>query len=219
MNNNFEKYIEHTLLKPSATLESIKKHLDEAITYNFLGVCINPTHIKYSKEYLGGKNIKVVTVIGFPLGANTTETKVFETKNAVDNGADELDMVINIGALKDKNYKLVEQDINAVVQSSSNHPVKVIIETDLLDKDEIIEACKLSANAGASFVKTSTGFVCGGKGATAENVKLMYETVKPYGLKVKASGGVKTQEDCIAMINAGACRIGTSSGVKLVGGC
>lgn len=211
-----ENYIEHTILKPEATFEEVKKLLDEAIEHNFLGVCINPCHIEAAKQYLNGKNVKIVTVVGFPLGANTTEVKEFETQRAVEHGADEIDMVINVGALKDGNYDLVENDIAQVVTMANDKPVKVIIETDLLTKDEIVIASKLSAKAGAKFVKTSTGFAKNGIGATVENVKLMHETVSPFGLEVKASAGIKDKEKTLALIEAGATRIGTSSGVDIV---
>ncbi|OGI21765.1 MAG: deoxyribose-phosphate aldolase [Candidatus Melainabacteria bacterium RIFOXYA12_FULL_32_12] len=213
---NLEKYIEHTILKPEATIEEVKTLLDEAINYKFIGVCINPVYVRFAKEYLKDNPVKVVTVIGFPLGASLGEVKAFEAEKAVEDGADELDMVINIGAIKDKDYKKAEEDIKQVVNKSGDKVVKVILETDLLKKEEIVEACKLCISAGADFVKTSTGFVNGGVGATVDNVKLMYETVSPYGLQVKASGGVRDKETAINMIKAGAVRIGTSSGVKIV---
>lgn len=215
---NLEKYVEHTLLKPEATECEVKALLDEAIKYKFLGVCINPVHVKFAREYLNNSSVKLVTVIGFPLGANLPEVKAFEAEKAVKDGADELDMVINIGALKDNDYKKVEEDIKAVVNKANGKTVKVILETDLLTKDEIVQACKASISAGANFVKTSTGFVKGGVGATVENVKLMHETVASYGLQVKASGGVKDKDTAIKMVEAGAVRIGTSSGVKIVSG-
>ena len=215
--NNIEKYIEHTLLKQDATIEEVKKLFDEAVEYNFLGVCINPYYVKYARDYFADTDIKVITVIGFPLGANLPEVKAYEAKVAAGDGADELDMVINTGALKDKNYKLVEKDISAVVKAVEGKSVKVILETDLLKREEIIEACKIAVNAGAKFVKTSTGFVKNGIGATIENVKLMYETVSPYKVQVKASAGIRDRETAIRMIEAGAVRIGTSSGVDIVG--
>jgi deoxyribose-phosphate aldolase len=216
--SNLEKYIEHTILKPEATAEEVEKILDEAVDNGFLGVCINPVYVKMAKDYLKDSDVKVVTVIGFPLGAHLTAVKEFEAKKAAEDGADELDMVINIGALKEQNYELVEKDINAVVKAADGKPVKVIIETDLLTKEEIVKACELSVKAGAAFVKTSTGFVKGGVGATAEDVKLMYDTVSHHGLQVKASGGVRDMESTIQMIKAGASRIGTSSGVKITKG-
>ena len=217
MNNlNLENYIEHTLLKPDALLNDVKVLIDEAVNHKFCGVCINPLYVNFAKEYLEENPLKIVTVIGFPLGANLSSVKAFEVQKALEDGADELDMVIDIGAIKDKNYKRAENDIKAVVDSAEGKFVKVILETDLLSREEIIEACKVSINAGAQFVKTSTGFVKGGIGATVENVKLMYETVSPHGMRVKASGGVKDRETAIKMIEAGAARIGTSSGVKIV---
>lgn len=213
---NLNKYIEHTLLKQDAVNEDFEKLFAEAREYNFLGVCVNPAYIKMAKNALDGTDVKVVTVIGFPLGANKTEVKAFEASCAVADGADEVDMVINVSALKDKNYDYVREDIKAVKIASKNAPLKVIIETDLLTADEIKKACELCIEAKADFVKTSTGFVKNGVGAKAEDVKLMYDTVSPYGLKVKASGGIRDKEAAIKMIEAGASRLGTSSGVKIV---
>lgn len=213
---NLNKYIEHTLLKQDAVKEDFEKLFAEAREYNFLGVCVNPAYIKMAKNALDGTDVKVVTVIGFPLGANKTEVKAFEASCAVADGADEVDMVINVSALKDKNYDYVREDIKAVKIASKNAPLKVIIETDLLTADEIKKACELCIEAKADFVKTSTGFVKNGVGAKAEDVKLMYDTVSPYGLGVKASGGIRDKEAAIKMIEAGASRLGTSSGVKIV---
>ena len=210
-----EKYIEHTLLKPDATEGEVKKLVNEAIKHDFLGICINPIHIEYAKRLIAGSNVKIVTVIGFPLGANLPEIKEFEAQRAIQYGADELDMVINIGAIKDKLYAKAEEDIKAVVTMAEQIPVKVILETDLLTREEIAEACKICINAGAKFVKTSTGFVKGGVGATVENIELMHEIVSPYGLEVKASGGIKDKESAIKLIEAGASRIGTSSGIAI----
>ena len=211
---NLAKYVDHTLLKPDATREQIKTLCEEAAEYDFASVCVNPFWVSYAAEILADAKAKVCTVIGFPLGANTTETKVFETTNAIENGAEEIDMVINIGALKNKEYDIVEKDIAAVVEAS--HPkaiVKVIIETCLLTDEEIVKACELSVAANADFVKTSTGFSTGG--ATPEDVKLMKDTVKDNAL-VKASGGVRSKEDAFTMIEMGADRLGTSSGILLV---
>lgn len=211
---NLAKYVDHTLLKPDATREQIKVLCEEAATYNFASVCVNPFWVSYAAELLSEASAKVCTVIGFPLGANTTATKVFETKNAIENGAEEIDMVINIGALKNKEYEVVQEDIAEVVEAS--HPkaiVKVIIETCLLTDEEIVKACELSVAANADFVKTSTGFSTGG--ATPEDVKLMKETVKDNAF-VKASGGVRSKEDAHIMIEMGADRLGTSSGILLV---
>ncbi|MBO8430614.1 deoxyribose-phosphate aldolase [Spirochaetes bacterium] len=213
---NLNKHIEHTLLKQDATKEDFEKLFKEAKEHNFLGVCINPAYIKMAKQELRDSGIKVVTVIGFPLGANKTEVKAFETSCAVADGADEVDMVINVTALKNKDYDYVREDIKAVKIAAKDAPLKVILETDLLTKDEIKKACEICIEAKADFVKTSTGFVKNGVGAKEEDVKLMYETVSPYGLKVKASGGIRDKEAAIRMLEAGAERLGTSSGVKIV---
>ena len=209
------KYIDHTLLKPEATKTQIENLCKEAIKYDFASVCVNPTHVAYCAKLLKNSDVKVCTVIGFPLGSNTTETKVFETKNAIENGADEIDMVINIGALKDKNYNFVKEDIESVVKAANSKLVKVILETCLLTEEEVKEACKLSQEAKADYVKTSTGF--SKSGASVEMVKIMYDTVHDT-MKVKASGGVRTYDDSIKMIEAGASRIGTSNGVGIVTG-
>ena len=212
------KYIEHTLLKQDAKSSDFENLFKEAVENKFCGVCINPAYVKEAREYLRGTEVKVVTVIGFPLGANTTETKVFETEEAVENGADEIDMVINVSKLKDEDYEYVLNDIKKVRSACLNHNLKVIIETDLLTKDEIKKACKLSVEGGANFVKTSTGFVKNGVGAKVEDVELMYEIVKPFGLEVKASGGIRDFEKASALIKAGASRLGTSSGAAIVSG-
>ena len=213
------KYIEHTLLKQDATRAEITKLLEEACQYSFLGVCVNPCNVSYAHQYLKDTNrsdVKVVTVIGFPLGQATCESKVLETVDAIKNGADEIDMVINGGKLKDKEYDYIVDEISKVKSACQGRNLKVIIETDLLTKEEIKIACELCIKGGANFVKTSTGFVKNGVGATAEDVKLMYETVKDAGLQVKASGGIRDKEAALKMIEAGAVRLGTSSGVKIV---
>lgn len=215
---NLNKHIEHTLLKQDAKLEDFIKLFNEAKAHKFLGVCINPAYIKLAKENLKDNDVKVVTVIGFPLGANRSDVKAFEASKAVEDGADEIDMVINVTAIKNKDYDFVVNDIKAVKAACKDKPLKVILETDLLEKDEIKKACELCVEAKADLVKTSTGFVKGGVGAKAEDVKLMYETVSPYGLKVKASGGIRDKETAVKMIEAGAERLGTSSGVKIVAG-
>jgi len=209
------RYIEHTLLKQDATKEELIKLLDEAREYKFLGVCVNPVNVGFSKQYLKDTDIKIVTVIGFPLGQSTTESKVLETIDAVNNGADEIDMVLNVGKLKDKEYEFIVNEISKIKTACQGKVLKVIIETDLLVSDEVKVASELCVKAGADFVKTSTGFVKNGVGAKAEDVRLMYETVKSAGLGVKASGGVRDKETALAMIEAGATRIGTSSGVKI----
>ncbi|MET3699292.1 deoxyribose-phosphate aldolase [Bacillus oleivorans] len=207
--------IDHTLLKPEATKEQILKLCAEAKEYKFASVCVNPYWVKLASEQLKGSDVKVCTVIGFPLGANTPAVKAFETKNAIENGAGEVDMVINIGALKDGLYDMVLEDIRAVVEAAGNVLTKVIIETALLTDDEKVKACELAVQAGADFVKTSTGFSKGG--ATAHDVALMRKTVGP-NIGVKASGGVRNAQDAEKMIEAGATRLGASSGVDIVKG-
>ena len=209
------KYIEHTLLKQDATREDLEKLLKEACEYSFLGVCVNPCNVKFAKQFLKDTDIKVVTVIGFPLGQATCESKVLETIDSVKNGADEIDMVINSGKLKDGEYDYIVDEISKIKTACQGRNLKVILETDLLTKDEIKKACELCIQGGADFVKTSTGFVKNGVGAKEEDVNLMYETVKDAGLKVKASGGIRDKETAIKMIEAGASRLGTSSGAKI----
>ena len=212
---NYAKYIDHTLLKPESTRAQVDKILDEASVYHFKSVCINPTHVKYAADKLQDTDVLVCTVIGFPLGATNTEVKVFEVEDAIKNGASEVDMVINIGALKDGRYDEVQKDIEGVVAAANGKTVKVIIETCLLTDDEKVKACELSKAAGADFVKTSTGFA--GGGATPEDVKLMKDTVGD-ALEVKASGGVRNLEDFNKMLEAGATRIGASAGVQIIQG-
>ena len=209
------KYIDHTLLKADASQEQIETLIEEAKKYDFASVCVNPTWVSFAAQVLKGTDVKVCTVIGFPLGANTPELKAFETSDAIQNGADEVDMVINIGALKSRNFDLVERDIRAVVEAAKGTLVKVIIETCLLTDDEKVRACQLAQKAGADFVKTSTGFSTGG--ATVEDVALMRKTVGP-DMGVKASGGARSYEDALAFIKAGATRIGASSGVAIMEG-
>lgn len=207
------KYIDHTLLKANATKEQIVALCAEAKQYDFASVCVNPCWIETTKKELAGSDVKTCVVIGFPLGAMTKEAKVFEAKDAVLKGADEVDMVINVGKLKDKEDAYVEEEIHAIKEAIGNHVLKVIIETCLLTQEEKVRACKLSKAAGADFVKTSTGFSTAG--ATPEDVKLMKETVGE-GVQVKAAGGIRTPEDFKKMIEAGATRIGTSAGAKLI---
>lgn len=209
------KYIEHTLLKQDAQKAEILKLIDEAKEYKFLGICVNPSFVKLASENLEGTGIKVVTVIGFPLGQTTTEAKVLETIDAVKNGADEIDMVLNCGKLKDGEYDFIVKEIADIKAGCQGKNLKVILETDLLNKEEIKTACELCIKGGADFVKTSTGFVKNGIGAKAEDVELMYRTVHSAGLEVKASGGIRDKESAIKMIEAGATRLGTSSGVKI----
>lgn len=210
---NYNKMIDHTILKADATKEMVTKIVNEAKEYDFASVCVNPTWVSYCAQELAETDVKVCTVIGFPLGANTSAVKAFETQDAISNGADEIDMVINIGALKDGNTELVLNDIKAVVDAAKGKCVKVIIETCLLSDEEIVTVCKLAKEAKATFVKTSTGFSTGG--ATPKDVALIKETVGDE-LEVKASGGVRTKEDMDKVIEAGATRIGTSAGCSLV---
>ncbi|WP_026906233.1 deoxyribose-phosphate aldolase [Paucisalibacillus globulus] len=216
MVKDIAKYIDHTLLKPDATKEGILKIVEEAKEYEFASVCVNPHWVPLCYEHLKGTSVKVCTVIGFPLGATSTASKVFETKQAISDGATEVDMVINIGELKSGNDEFVKQDIQAVVEAAKGQALtKVIIETSLLTEDEKVKACLLAKEAGADFVKTSTGF--SGGGATVEDIALMRKTVGP-DLGVKASGGVRDLEQTKAVIEAGATRVGASSGVAIVNG-
>ncbi|EIT84800.1 Deoxyribose-phosphate aldolase 1 [Fictibacillus macauensis ZFHKF-1] len=216
-NKDLVSMIDHTLLKPEATAEQVETLALEAKEYKFASVCVNPTWVKKAADILKDTpEVKVCTVIGFPLGASTPEVKAFETINAIENGADEVDMVINIGALKSKQFDLVEQDIAAVINAAKGKALtKVIIETCLLTDEEKVKACELSVKAGADYVKTSTGFSTGG--ATVEDVALMRKTVGP-DLGVKASGGVRSLEDAQNVVKAGATRIGASSGVAIAKG-
>lgn len=212
---NLAKYIDHTLLKPEATMAQVDQIITEAKTYQFASVCLNPYWVKRASDALQDSDVKVVTVIGFPLGATTTATKVFEAQDAIENGADELDMVINVGELKAGHDEQVLGDIQAVVKAghAAQKHVKVIIETCLLSDEEKRRACELSEQAGADFVKTSTGFSTGG--ATVADVTLMRSVVGDR-LGVKASGGIHSKEDAEAMIAAGANRLGASAGVKIM---
>lgn len=209
------KYIDHTLLKPDASQEQIMNLIEEATEHDFASVCVNPTWVAFAAQALKGTDVKVCTVIGFPLGANTPEVKAFEAEDAIQNGADEIDMVINIGALKSQDYELVEKDIRAVVEAAKGTLVKVIIETCLLTEDEKVKSCQIAQKAGADFVKTSTGFSTGG--ATVADVALMRKTVGP-DMGVKASGGARSYEAALAFIEASATRIGTSAGVAIMKG-
>lgn len=208
--------IDHTILKANASEEDVLKIIEEAKKYEFFSVCVNPYWVALAHEKLAGTKVSTCTVIGFPLGANTSEVKAYETKDAIANGADEVDMVLNVGAMKSKQYKKVLKDIQAVVQAADGKAlVKVIIETALLTDEEKIKACEMAKEAGADFVKTSTGFSTGG--ATVEDVKLMRSTVGP-DMGVKASGGIHNKEEAQAMVDAGATRIGTSAGVAIMDG-
>ncbi|MED2975593.1 deoxyribose-phosphate aldolase [Bacillus swezeyi] len=208
--------IDHTALKPDTVKSQIEKLCKEAVEHEFASVCVNPYWVPLCAELLQGSDVKVCTVIGFPLGASAAATKAFETKQAMAYGADEIDMVMNIGALKDRDTGAVEKDIQAVTDAAEGKAlVKVIIETALLTDEEKKLACELSVKAGADFVKTSTGF--SGGGATAEDIRLMRETVGP-NIGVKASGGIRDKESALAMIEAGATRIGASAGVSIISG-
>lgn len=204
------QYIDHTNLKADAKIEDIKTLVDEAMANDFYSVCVNSSNVKFIKDY--NKDVKIAAVVGFPLGAMVKEAKVFEAKNAIENGASEIDMVINIGRLKDKEYDYVESEIRAIKEAIGENILKVIIETCLLTDEEKVKACELSVAAGADFVKTSTGFSTGG--ATVTDVKLMAETVGDKA-KVKASGGIHTREEALALIDAGASRIGASKSIDI----
>jgi len=210
---NLASYIDHTLLKPEATTEDVLKICEEAVTYHFYSVCINADHVKTVADAVKGTDVKVTAVVGFPLGATTSSTKAFEANDAILNGANEIDMVINIGALKAGDHKKVESDIKAVVQAIDKRALlKVIIETCLLTEAEKVSACQLAVKAGADYVKTSTGFNSGG--ATEADITLMRKTVGPE-IGVKASGGIRDFETAMLMINAGATRIGASQSIAI----
>lgn len=212
---NLNKYIDHTVLKADTPKAKVQQIIDEAIQYDFMSVCINPTWVSFAAEKLAATDVKVCTVIGFPLGANMSAVKAFEASEAIKNGADEVDMVINIGAAKDGDWDLVESDIQAVADASGDVLTKVIIETSLLTDEEKVKACQAAVRAGADFVKTSTGFSTAG--ATVADIALIRQTVGP-DLGVKASGGVRSIADAQAMIDAGATRLGTSNGVDIMKG-
>lgn len=209
------RLIDHTLLKPEATLQEIDQLCEEARTYCFASVCINPCWVKRCSQKLQRSGVMVCTVVGFPLGATSTQSKALETQTAVSHGAQEIDMVINVGWLKSREYELVKKDIQEVVRHAGRRPVKVIIETCLLTDEEKVKACVLAKEAGAAYVKTSTGFSKGG--ATAADIALMRKVVGPK-LGVKASGGVRTYEDVVQMVESGATRIGASASIKIVSG-
>lgn len=209
------RYIDHTLLKPEATAEQVEKLCEEAIEYDFYSCCVNSSFVSQVAARLKGTEVKTCSVVGFPLGAMSKEAKLFETEQALKDGADEIDMVIHIGALKIGDAEYVEDEIRSIKEAVGDRILKVIIETCLLTDDEKKLACELSVKAGADFVKTSTGFA--GGGAKVEDVKLMKDVVKDKA-KVKASGGIHTREEALAMIEAGAERIGASAGIKIVNG-
>ncbi|HNW25388.1 MAG TPA: deoxyribose-phosphate aldolase [Candidatus Gastranaerophilaceae bacterium] len=213
---NLNRYIEHTLLKQDATKKELANLFKEAIKYKFLGICVNPVNVKLAKANLKNSGVKIVAVVGFPLGASKSEAKAYETKLAIKDGADEIDMVLNVSAMKNKDYKTVQEDVATVKKACGKKKLKVILETDLLTKEEIKKACEICIKAKADFVKTSTGFVKNGVGAKVEDVELMYKTISPFGLEVKASAGIRDKEAAIKMIKAGATRLGTSAGVEIV---
>jgi deoxyribose-phosphate aldolase len=206
-------YVDHTLLKADATEAQIRLLCAEAVEHKFYAVCVNGSRVRLARKLLGNAPVKIAAVVGFPLGATETSSKAHETVNAVANGADEIDMVMNIGQLKDGNKEAVLEDIRSVVHAATGRPVKAIIETALLNNEQKVLACQLAVQAGASFVKTSTGFAA--TGATIEDVRLMRKTVGP-NIGVKASGGIKNRQMALAMIEAGATRIGTTSGMAIV---
>lgn len=207
------KFIDHTLLKATATTKEIEQLCKEALEYDFASVCVNPAYVELAASILMDSDVAVCTVVGFPLGSNTIETKQMETMDAIQHGATEIDMVINIGKAKDHNYDYILEEIKAVVQAAAGRLIKVIIETCYLTEDEKVEVCKMAALAGAQFVKTSTGFGTGG--ATIHDIELMKQTVLPE-MSVKASGGVRDLASAKAMIEAGANRIGTSNGITIM---
>ena len=209
----YNKYIDHTNLKAFASLEDIVKLCSEANYYKFKSVCVNPAYIETCKELLKGSEVLICTVIGFPLGQNTTDVKKFEVTDAIAKGADEVDVVLNVAEMKNKNYDYILNELTEIVKASDGVLVKLILETCYLTKEEIVKACELATKAGIDYVKTSTGFGTGG--ATVEDVKLMKESISE-NMKVKASGGIRTKEDFLKMIEAGASRIGTSNGVQIM---
>lgn len=211
--NSINKLIDHTLLKAFATSDEIKKICDEAIKYDFASVCVNPCYVSLVSELLKDSDVRVCTVIGFPLGANTIEIKQAETLDAVNNGAEEIDMVINVGKAKEHDFNYIKDEIEAVVSAANGNLVKVILETCYLTSEEIVEVCKMASIAGAQFVKTSTGFGTGG--AKVEDVELMKKSILDT-MSVKASGGVRTLDDLNKMVEAGASRIGASSGAAII---
>ncbi len=211
-------YIDHTILKPTTSVTDIIRLCEEAAEHRFAAVCVPPSYVGLAANRLSGTKVNVATVIGFPLGSSTTAVKVAETKDAVENKADEIDMVVNIGAIKSGMWDAVTADIRAVVEAADDAKVKVIIETSQLTDEEKVRACSCVIEAGADFVKTSTGFI--GGGATVEDVALLRRTIEAKGAscRIKASGGIRTKADALAMIEAGADRIGTSAGIAIVTG-
>lgn len=218
MSSDFSKYIDHTLLSPNATSKEIERLCDEAKEFGFFAVCVNPCFVRQAVKALSSSNVAVATVIGFPLGQNLTDIKIAETQKAISEGAEEIDMVINISALKDGQHDYVREEIKAIVRAAKEHMVKVIIECDLLTDEEKTTATRLSMEAGAGMVKTSTGFVRDGKGATVEDIQLMKKVLGDSKIGIKASAGIRDVEKAKALIEAGATRLGTSAGVTIVKG-
>jgi len=212
---NLAKYIDHTLLAQNATKKQIKNLCDEAKQYEFCSVCVNSSYVSLAKEFLSDSSVKVCSVVGFPLGAMSSDAKAYEANKAIEDGATEIDMVINVGFLKSNDFKSIEEDIKNLRVTCKGVILKVILETALLDTDEIKKVCQIAKEAGADFVKTSTGF--SSRGASLEDVKIMKEAVGD-SVKIKASGGIRSYESAVEMINAGASRLGTSSGIAIIKG-
>ena len=218
MSSEIAKYIDHTLLSPTATTAEIEKLCEEAKEHGFFAVCVNPYYVRHAVKLLSSSKVAVATVVGFPLGQNLADIKIAETQRALSEGAEEIDMVINVGALKDGHIDLVRDEIRSIVKVARDHVVKVIIECDLLSDEEKVAATRAAADAGAAFVKTSTGFVKDGKGATVEDVKLMRDTLGSAKVAIKASAGIRDYAKAKALIDVGATRLGTSAGVAIIQG-
>lgn len=218
MSTDIAKYIDHTLLNPQAKRSEVVRLCEEAKEHKFFAVCVNPCHVRQAVKELSSSDVAVATVVGFPLGANLTDIKIAETQRAISEGAEEIDLVINVGALKDGDVSYVTEEIKSIVKAAKGHLVKVIIECDLLTDDEKVAATKACVDAGAHMVKTSTGFVKDGKGATVEDIQLIKQTLGDAKLGIKASAGIRDLEKAKALIDAGATRLGTSAGVALVKG-
>jgi deoxyribose-phosphate aldolase len=216
MSAELANIIDQTLLSPAATTIDLERLCEEALEYKFYAVCVHPVHVRQAVKLLSSSEIVVATTVGFPLGANLTDIKIAEAQRAVFEGAEELDLSMNIGALKDGNIEYVTSEIESVVRAAREHPVKVIIECDLLSQEEKVAAVQACIKAGAFMVKTSSGFVKDGKGATVEDIQLLKETIGDATLKIKASGGIKDYKKAKELVDAGASRLGTSSGVQIV---
>jgi len=218
VSTDIAKFIDHTLLNPQATRAQITKHCQEAAENNFVAICVNPCHVRQAVKELSSTKVAVATVVGFPLGANLTDIKIAETQRAISEGAEEIDMVINVGALKSGDTAFVEEEIKAIVRAAKDVPVKVIIECDLLSDDEKVAAAEACVKAGAAMVKTSTGFVKDGKGATVQDIELIKKAIAGSKLGIKASAGIRDYAKAKALLDAGATRLGTSAGVDIVKG-